>query len=62
MSMEIIITYETIEDITNVVSDMRTCVEIYTLPIVAVARMDVLSKAGFAPCLTVTRTPIVEVN
>jgi hypothetical protein len=44
------------------VSEMRTRVEIYTLPIVAVARMDVLSKAGFAPCLTVTRTPIVEVN
>lgn len=59
MSMEIVITYEKVEDISNVVSEMRTCVEVYTLPIVACARMDALTKAGITPCLTVTRSPIV---
>lgn len=62
MSMEIVITYEKVEEITNVVSEMRTCVEVYTLPIVAVARMDVLSKAGLEPCLTITQEPIMEVQ
>lgn len=59
MSMEIVITYDVPEEITNVVSEMRTCVEVYTLPIVACARMDALSKAGITPCLTVTQEPIV---
>ena len=59
MSMEIVITYEKVEEITNVVSEMRTCVEVYTLPIVACARMDALTKAGIAACLTVTQTPVI---
>jgi hypothetical protein len=62
MPMEIVITYDKVEEITNVVSEMRTCVEVYTLPIVACARMDVLTKAGIAACLTVTQEPIVEVQ
>jgi hypothetical protein len=66
MSIKIVITYTKVEA-TGVFNELPyTCkqayAEIYTLPIVAVARMDVLSKAGFAPCLTVTRTTIVEVN
>ena len=62
MSMEIVITYDVPEEITNIVSESRTCVEVYTLPIVAVARMDVLTKAGIAACLTVTQSPIIEVQ
>ena len=60
--MEIIITYDKVEDITNLVSEMRTCVEVYTLPLVAVTRMNVLRAAGYDPCLTITKEPIVEVN
>ena len=51
--MEIVITYDKVEG---------TCVEIYTLPVVAVARMNVLRAAGYDPCLTITKEPIVEVN
>jgi len=66
MPMEIVITYDKInvEDYIALGGDiertLQTHVEVYTLPIVAVARMDALSKAGIAACLTVTRSPIVE--
>lgn len=59
MSMEIVITYEKSEDVSNLMAETRTCVEIYTLPIVACARMDVLGKAGITPCLTITQEPII---
>ena len=60
--MEIVITYDKVEDITNLVSEMRTCVEVYTLPVVAVERFNVLSCAGYEPCMSVAREPIIEVN
>jgi len=43
-------------------SNLQTHVEVYTLPVVAVARMKVLHAAGYEPCLTIAKEPIVEVN
>jgi hypothetical protein len=66
--MEIIITYSKIEteDYTALGGDVerteKTFVEVYTLPVVAVARMDALRNAGIECTVKSNIAPIVEVR